>query len=628
MSTTTEELKKLYKKLGGSENTTRAASTPAEVLNGINELDFGFDTDGDLKLAGENSDIILTDDENTWDGTNKSLKDALTAASLDHIEFNPDEPATEDLEKLKGNGVVYGIPKFTISKEAEGNPITFADGADSPLVECEVEFEAQQDLHGYDKPWVGGAGKNKLPNTYTSTSNNGITYTVQSDGSVIATNTATANSTIDLMMNETLHAGTYVLNGVETQGTSGTYRLRYRINGSDYTNCYYGGEVSFTVNGTDTVRIQIMVPNGFSCPTGGLLFKPMIRLSTETDPTFAPYSNICPVSGYSEVGIEGCGKNLLNPNKLTQDSSANIVWGYYNDGIFLKGGKTYTLSLSEIVGSQAFYEMDHTTRVAYTGGTGDTQKLTYTPDSDKYVCFKCYKSTGVSVSDVSDNWMLELGSTATAYEPYTPNSYTISLGSTRYGGELDVVRGVLRVTHGIVNLNTSTMNNNSSYPGWTNQTWLDNYAHESESGRAKDNVLLNIGEYIAYNAIGNNSIVFLPQDSYGGLTQEEWIAKAQDVQIAYELATPVEVQLTPTEIKSLLGNNTIFTDGKTLSIEYITKGASAVIKLIKALMPKANPAGDATDTLNKLEVDGTVYSLPSGGGGGIPSLANVTNTIS
>ena len=38
--------------------------------------------------------------------------------------------------------------------------------------------------------------------------------------------------------------------------------------------------------------------------------------------------------------------------------------------------------------------------------------------------------------------MVELGSTAHAYEPYqTPTQYTVSLGRTIYGGEVDIVNG-------------------------------------------------------------------------------------------------------------------------------------------------------------------------------------------
>ena len=62
-----------------------------------------------------------------------------------------------------------------------------------PSFVCNID--AVQDLHGYDSPWVGGAGKNKLPMTVdgikaantdgTWTGNayviNGITYTILTD---------------------------------------------------------------------------------------------------------------------------------------------------------------------------------------------------------------------------------------------------------------------------------------------------------------------------------------------------------------------------------------------------------------------------------------------------------------
>lgn len=40
------------------------------------------------------------------------------------------------------------------------------------------------------------------------------------------------------------------------------------------------------------------------------------------------------------------------------------------------------------------------------------------------------------------------------------------------------------------------------------------------------------------------------------------------VQLVYELATPQTYQLTPTEVRTLLGGNTIYTDGGTIIAEY------------------------------------------------------------
>ena len=48
--------------------------------------------------------------------------------------------------------------------DLSGNPITF--NADAQAVQkLQVALEPIQPLHGYDKPWVGGGGKNKLPLT-------------------------------------------------------------------------------------------------------------------------------------------------------------------------------------------------------------------------------------------------------------------------------------------------------------------------------------------------------------------------------------------------------------------------------------------------------------------------------
>jgi hypothetical protein len=48
-----------------------------------------------------------------------------------------------------------------VIKKRTGNPIELTDGADAPLVKCVSGIQGSQDLHGYDKPWVGGAGSNK-----------------------------------------------------------------------------------------------------------------------------------------------------------------------------------------------------------------------------------------------------------------------------------------------------------------------------------------------------------------------------------------------------------------------------------------------------------------------------------
>ena len=106
---------------------------------------------------------------------------------------------------------------------------------------------------------------------------------------------------------------------------------------------------------------------------------------------------------------------------------------------------------------------------------------------------------------------VEIGSTYTAYEPYQGDTYTADFGQTVYGGTLNWLTGALTVEWGLI----------SSYSG------------EALPGKW-------ISDRDVYSA---------------GATP------TSGAQIAYKLATPQTIQLTPQEIKQLQGVNTLYGDG-------------------------------------------------------------------
>lgn len=145
-----------------------------------------------------------------------------------------------------------------------------------------------------------------------------------------------------------------------------------------------------------------------------------------------------------------------------------------------------------------------------------------------------------------------------------PTTYTIQLGDTVYGGTLDVTTGVLTVTHILFNRNSSTMNNDSAYPGWKG-AGLKTIGY---TGSGYVNTSLNVGTQYAYNCSGNNDILFLGIGDYH-LTQEEWQALALDIQIVIPLVTFIEIPITPTtQIETLLGTNNIWADTGPVSVDY------------------------------------------------------------
>ena len=173
----------------------------------------------------------------------------------------------------------------------------------------ELYFKPSQDLHGYDKPWAGGTEKNKLNPSITSQTITGITVTKNDDGSYLCTGTATA----DVMLQfDTFTTGgdTYILSGCPPTGSYSTYCLGVVDHGTDY-----GNGLTFSESGKPYIRIA----KDYKCPTGGLLFKPMIRLSSVTDSTFEPYANICPITGQNK---------------------ASLTWNT-NQGITMNFGSTY-----------------------------------------------------------------------------------------------------------------------------------------------------------------------------------------------------------------------------------------------------------------------------------------------
>lgn len=217
--------------------------------------------------------------------------------------------------------------KRTVKEEIfTGDDITIENALALPARSLVTTIEAIQDLHGYDKPWVGGAGKNKLPmtveglkalnttgtwsgNAYTL---NGVTFTLQTDSDGNLTNIkviGTPTSRVLFYIFASGATGGYaqnifkgmILNGSNQNfsGNNGLY-IAYSNDGTSWVDEQFQKLSEVTIKNNDYIRIEIMCYSG----TFNNDFKPMLRLSTETDPTFAPWENKCPISGRTEARVD------------------------------------------------------------------------------------------------------------------------------------------------------------------------------------------------------------------------------------------------------------------------------------------------------------------------------------
>ncbi len=118
----------------------------------------------------------------------------------------------------------------------------------------------------------------------------GITYTVNDDGTVRASGTASATSYMYLRINDLsvdvkeYTNGQFILSGCPSGGGSNTYSL-YAAKGS-YAKFDYGDGVTLTPTSETQVFVVLRVEKN---QTVDIVFKPMIRL-VGTDSTFEPYA--------------------------------------------------------------------------------------------------------------------------------------------------------------------------------------------------------------------------------------------------------------------------------------------------------------------------------------------------
>ena len=481
-------------------------------LFGVDEIDFAKAiSDFRNFLCSRKGYVRLEDDYNPDEYRMAVYKDGLDvdAKQLKAGEFD----IVFDCKPqrwLKSGEEVVTIGEWGETETATGEIVTIEATDTDAVKSLKVTLEPIQDLHGYDKPWVGGGGKNKLPNTATRTTTGGITFVIDEEGVVSASGTATADAYLHVADNVSLVSGqTYTLSGVVTASQTAYMYLEESVS-SSWRARDYGSGATFSAP-TNSVNAVIRIASGTT--VNNAKFKPMIEVGS-TATSYEPYSNICPISGRTEVVTQRTGKNLfdgiIEEGTLSSNGSNAQQSGRYRSKNFIpiKSGNTYVLSIDG-VGKGVNYWFYDKNKVGIVSG-GSSRMVA--PSNACYLRF-FYDSTILNA-----NLQLELGSTATDYEPYQGETYTTDLGQTVYGGTLDVVSGVLTVTKGYI----------ASYNGETiTEPWISD----------RD-------EYVA----GTTPTI--------------------GAQVVYTLATPQTYQLTAQQVSLLMGTNNVWSDAGEVTLEY------------------------------------------------------------
>ena len=173
---------------------------------------------------------------------------------------------------------------------------SFNDGTDLPMASLKVAVTPYQDLHGYDAPWAGGAGKNKFDQDTVYASYK------QSDGSFIgwvSSITAIKRYFTAEEVGKTYTASVYVkinenASNVRIQGHIGERNPDGTIVNS---SSYERSTLTVTPISTDD---YIIITYG---TTGIIQFKDFQLEENNQATSYAPYANICLISGWDEAVV-------------------------------------------------------------------------------------------------------------------------------------------------------------------------------------------------------------------------------------------------------------------------------------------------------------------------------------
>lgn len=340
-------------------------------------------------------------------------------------------------------------------------------------------------------------------------------------------------------------------------------------------------------------------------------------------------SNVRPISGWDAVETSVFGENVFDNSTFVKGRLDSGVIGY-TDGTTsfeitesgvkfttndvyrgVVGGKIrvmpnaeYCLTAVKDTSNYADMYLDAYTkddtwirRLSGTQGSGSTTArpiILYTiPSNCEYVRISFQKETAgtTEISNISLNYP----STDHDYHKFVGNStITTNLGQTVYGGTLEVMSGKLTITKVLRNLGTD-------------QSGVWYMASTSVSGKQRlavgvndiktpnANVICNIFKTVSgndvYNGVegigtdANERVLFYKSDLQTVADWKSW-ATTNNLTVCYELETPLEIQLTPTEVKTLLGSNNIWSDSGTVEVEYradTTLAYNELLSLIASL---------------------------------------------
>lgn len=369
-------------------------------------------------------------------------------------------------------------PTTFVGTQAQWNALSSSQKAEYELVDITDDSLSPSGHVDWESNGEIGA-KNLLENEKSTQTISGVTFTVNSDGSVIADGTATDIIWFQINNGFKLNDVEYTLTGCPIGGGGNTYEVQIRSTESSSSLWQFivdrGDGATGLCSSSRTYIAFIGIKSGVTVTN--LLFKPMLRLATDSDSTYQPYAmtnkeltkQIAPIDDMNNI----LGAKNLLPNKATTQVVNGITYTVNEDGsitadgtatsdasLYLAGVQSlglfnfkkgqYILSDGNNGYSNEIYMQIHKYESPYTsyGGTRNGAK-TFTLSEDVNVVVRIFIANGVTVSNLTFKPMIRPASIKDdTYVPYVLTNRELtymSLKQITTNGNFNPVSGMCRV---------------------------------------------------------------------------------------------------------------------------------------------------------------------------------------
>lgn len=329
-------------------------------------------------------------------------------------DINPDNIKADIIEEIKPSAVYITDENVAYTKVVPENAL----------------ISEVQKLGGMTRKCT-----NLLPNTYTTQTISGVTFTVNNDGSITANGTATATIYFKLAVFNVTIGNTYYLSGCPSGGSWSKYLLYVDANKPDT-----GSGASFTATSTEH-SVTLFIASGVT--VSNITCYPMLNAGATALP-YEPYFE--GLRSAPVTSVESVGANLwsatwelgeIDTNGKEYDATGKLRSGF----VKISYGETYTIHRSNSSGfiSMRIYDKDKKFLGAGIGGYYELLRgnsLGNPIVNNQYSCVIKITNTKVGYirivadsTDTTTQYSMYRGNytdkTMPAYTPYTKSTLPI-----------------------------------------------------------------------------------------------------------------------------------------------------------------------------------------------------------